>query len=82
VIRHVLEKIRLIKHEIIPDCGSYGVRFPDGRPSRYFYFENLPSRRLRPDLVEQAIAEQDAKAFARAEQDKLMRCSRNDFPTA
>jgi hypothetical protein len=27
--------------------------------------------RLRPDLVEQAVAEQDAKAFARTEQDKL-----------
>jgi hypothetical protein len=64
-------KIKLIKHEVIPDCGSYEVRFPDGRPSKYFYFENLPSRRLRPDLVEQTIAEQQAKAFARAEQDKL-----------
>ena len=64
-------KIKLIKHEVIPDCGSYEIRFPDGRPSRYFYFENLPSRRLRPDLVEQASAEREAKRFARAEQDKL-----------
>jgi hypothetical protein len=71
VIRHVLEKIRLIKHEIIPDCGSYEVRFPDGRPSRYFYFENPPSRPLRPDLVEQATAEREAKEFARAEQDRM-----------
>ena len=64
-------QIRLIKHEVIPDCGSYEVRFPDSRPSKYFCFENLSSRRLRPDLVEQPIAEQDAKAFARAEQAKL-----------
>jgi hypothetical protein len=64
-------KVRLIKHEVIPDCRSYEVRFPDGQPSKYFYFENLPSRRLRPDLVEQATAEQDTKAFARAEQDRL-----------
>ena len=64
-------KVRLIKHEVVPGCGSYEVRFPDGRPSKYFYFENLPSRRLRPDLVEQATAEQDAKAFARAEQYRL-----------
>ena len=35
-------KIRIIKHEAVPDCGSYEVRFPDGRPSKYFYFENLP----------------------------------------
>ena len=67
-------KIKLIKHEVIQDCGSYEVRFPDGRPSRFFYFENLPSRRLRPDLVEQPIAEQEAKAFAHAEQDKLDSC--------
>ena len=64
-------KVRLIKHEVVPGCGSYEVRFPDGRPSRFFYFENLPSGRLRPDLVEQATAEQDAKAFARAEQYRL-----------
>jgi hypothetical protein len=61
-------KIRLLKHAIVPDCGSYELRFPDGRPSRYFYFENLPSRRLRPELVEQAVAERVAKIFARAEQ--------------
>jgi len=47
------------------------VRFPDGRPSKYFYFENLPGRRLRPDRVEQATAAQEAKRFAREEQDKL-----------
>jgi len=29
-------KVKFIKHEVIPDCGSYEVRFPDGRPSRYF----------------------------------------------
>ena len=64
-------KIRVIKHEVITDWGSYEVRFPDGRPSKYFYFENLPSRRLRPDRVEQAVAEQNAKRLAREEQDKL-----------
>jgi hypothetical protein len=64
-------KIRIIKHEVIPDCGNYEVCYPDGRPSKYFYFENPLICRLRPDLVEQAIAEQDAKAFARAKQDKL-----------
>src|SRR6516165_4666678 len=51
-------KIRVMKHEAVPGCGSYEVRFPDGRPSKYFYFENLAGRRLRPDQVEQAVAEQ------------------------
>ena len=63
--------IRIIKHEVIRDCGSYEVRFPDGRPSKYFYFDNLLGRRLPPDQVERAVAEQDAKRFAREEQDKL-----------
>ena len=64
-------KIRIIKHEAVPGCGSYEVRFPDGQPSRYFYFENLPGRRLRSGQVERAVAEQEAKTFARQEQDKL-----------
>jgi hypothetical protein len=50
-------KIRLIKHEVFPDRGSYEVRFPDGQ-SKYF---KTYRRRLRPDLVEQAIAKQDVK---------------------
>jgi len=37
---------RLIKHEAIPNCGSYEVRYSDGRPSRYFYWDDLPGRRL------------------------------------
>jgi hypothetical protein len=44
--------IRLIKHEAVPNCGSFEVRFPDGRPSRYFYWDDLPSGRLTPDLVD------------------------------
>ena len=64
-------KIRVIKHEVVPDFGSYEVRFPDGRPSKYFCFENLPGRRLQTDRVEQAVAEQEAKRFAREEQDNL-----------
>ena len=64
-------KIRVMKHEIVPDRGNYEVRFPDGRPSKYFYFENLSGRRLGSDRVEQAVAEQNAKRFAREEQYKL-----------
>jgi len=29
-------------HEVVADCGSYEIRFPDGRPSRYVYFEDIP----------------------------------------
>jgi hypothetical protein len=58
---------RLIKHEAVPKCGSFEVRFSDGRPSQYFYWDDLPSRRLRPDLVASEVALERAKAFARAE---------------
>jgi hypothetical protein len=39
------------------DAGSYEVRFPDGRESVYFYFDDDAGRK--------------AKDLARAEQDKL-----------
>ena len=42
---------RFTKHEAVPKCGSFEVRFSDGRPSQYFYWEDLPGRRLRSDLV-------------------------------
>ena len=41
-------KIRLLKHTAapaVPDSGSFEVRFPDGRESAYFYFEDNPGRR-------------------------------------
>jgi len=28
-----MAKVRLIKHEAVPKCGSFEVRFADGRPS-------------------------------------------------
>ena len=62
--------IRIIKHEAVPKCGSFEVRFPDGRPSQYFYWEDLPGRRLRSDLVASDVALERANAFARAERDR------------
>ena len=40
-----------------PMCGIFEVRFPGNRPSRYFYWDDLPSRRLRPEILtrEQAL---------------------------
>ena len=68
-----MTRIRIIRHEAVPDCGRYEVRFPDGRLSAYFYFDDQPSRRLRPEILDRATAEQQAKALARAEQDRLDR---------
>ena len=66
-----MARIRIIKHEAVPDCGSYEVAFPDGRPSVYFYWEDNASRRLRPEQVTGAVALEAAKKLARQEQDKI-----------
>jgi hypothetical protein len=65
-----MSNVRLIMHEVSPRCGSFEVRYLDGRPSTYFYWDDLPSRLLRPDLVDGATALEPAKALARAERDR------------
>lgn len=64
------DRVRIIKHEVVPKCGSFEVQLPDGR-SAYFYFEDDPGRRLRPEVMTRDQAMEKAKAFARAERDKL-----------
>jgi len=37
--------IRIVKHEAVADTGSFEVRFFDGRPSRFFYWDDeMPAR--------------------------------------
>src|SRR4029077_17241087 len=35
------------QHEPVPKCGSFEVRFSDGTPSKFFYWDDVPGRRLR-----------------------------------
>lgn len=63
-------RVRIIKHEAVPGSGSFEVRFNDGRPSVYFYFDDLPNRRLRPDLLDRETALGQAKAYARASESR------------
>jgi hypothetical protein len=63
-----LSAIRIIKHEAVPGCGSFEVRFPDDRPSQYFYWDDIPARRLRPETLDRETALEQAKAAARAAQ--------------
>ena len=65
------DRVRIICHEAVPQCGSFEVRFPDGRPSRYFYWDDIPGRRLRPDTLTSERALEQAEELARVEQDKL-----------
>lgn len=67
-----MANVRLIKHEAVKDSGSYEVRFPDGRPSKYVYWDDDPGRRsISVGKVDQAVALRVAKIFARAEQRRL-----------
>ena len=63
--------IRIIKHEAVPGCGSFEVWFPDDRPSQYFYWDDLPSRRLNPATLDRETALEQAKAVARAGRDRI-----------
>jgi hypothetical protein len=60
------DRIRIIKHEPVPKSGCFEVRFPDGTPPKFFYWEDEPSRRLRPDQLDSKQALNEAKAFARS----------------
>ena len=63
-----LSAVRIIKHEAVPACGSFEVKIP-GQPSQYFYWDDLPSRRLNPTTLDSETALEKAKAVARAAQE-------------
>jgi hypothetical protein len=56
-------QVRIIPHEgVDSDCGSFEVRV-----SVWFYWENNPGRRLRPEQMTQEQAKAAAQEFARKE---------------
>ena len=61
-----MSDVRIIKHEAIAGCGSFEVRYPDERPRHYFYWDDLPGRRLNPETLGCATALEGAKALAKA----------------
>ena len=63
--------IRIIKHKAVAQTGSFEVRLPDGRPSIYFYWDDIPTRRLSPQQMDSNRALEAAKALARGERDKI-----------
>ena len=62
--------IRVIKHEVVPQTGSFEVRFSDGRPSVYFYWDDIPGRRLNPEQMDSSCALEAAKTFAGGEREE------------
>ena len=59
-------RIRIIQHEAVPGYGSFEVRFQIGRSSQFFYWDDIPARRLRPETLDRETALEKAKAVARA----------------
>ena len=57
------DRIQIIRHEVVPKCGSCEVRFPDGRPSKYFYWEDIPGRRLRSEQANSKQAPRRGQGF-------------------
>jgi hypothetical protein len=77
-----MANVRLIKHEAVPNCGSYEARYADGRPSQFFYWDDLPARRLDPNTLTSEQAFEKAKAAARHARDSLSgRDYRSAWPT-
>ena len=58
-------RIRIIKHEAVPGCGTFEVKIP-GKPSQFIYWDDIPARRLRPETLDRETALEKAKAAARA----------------
>jgi len=44
-------RIRIIRHEAVSKSGSFEVRFADGRESKFFYWDDIPGRWLRPEIL-------------------------------
>jgi hypothetical protein len=67
------DRIRIIPHtpKGILYCGSFEIRFPDGRESVWLYWDDVASRRLRTEAMTQEQAMEAAKRLARTEQDAL-----------
>jgi hypothetical protein len=63
------DPVRIIPHSVIPDAGSFEVIWPGGH--RFFYWDDVPGRRLRPDAMSQSQALEAARELARTERAKL-----------
>jgi hypothetical protein len=60
-----MTSVRIIKHEAIPQTGSFEVKFTDRRPSVYHYFDDDPGRRSITGKMTSAQALERAQATAK-----------------
>lgn len=60
-----MDRVKISKTpEGVPKTGSYKVEVP-GQDPVYFYYDDEPSRRLRPDAMTSEQALEKAREFAR-----------------
>lgn len=64
-------RIKIRKHEAVPDTGSYEVYFSDGRRSIYVYWDDVPGRQMRPGILTRDQGLEKARRIAGAEATKL-----------
>jgi hypothetical protein len=74
------DRIRIFKHEAVPECGSFEVRFPDGRESLFFYSDNIPARRLRQDMMDRETAPETEGSSEGCSGSFLTLAQRMEFP--
>lgn len=62
-----VSRVRIRKtKEAVPKTGSYRVDY-DGK-TKFFYYDDVPSRRLRPETMTSEQAFEAAREFARSVQ--------------
>lgn len=69
--QHAMITIKIRKHEAVPDTGSYEIYFSDGRRSIYVYWDDVPGRRMRPEILTRDQALEEARRIARAKARRL-----------
>jgi hypothetical protein len=65
------DRVRIIKHEVVPSRGRFEVKIP-GQPSQFFYWDDLPSRRLSLRMLDRATAMDRARSVARDAEERLL----------
>jgi hypothetical protein len=61
------ERVRILRHGVISKSGSYEVRYADGRESKFFYWDDSRSRRMKSKLATGKRAFAQARALLLAE---------------
>lgn len=60
-----MDRVKISKTpEVVPKTGSYKVEVPGQEPT-WFYYDDEPSRRLRPETMTSEQALEAARTFAR-----------------